>query len=142
MTAEFPLAVHALVYLLHKGTTISSQELAVNTCTNPARVRKVMSKLHRAGLVDAGRGKGSGYQAKENCAELSLSRVLSALEEDPIDMNWRSGDMDQDCLISSGMAGIMDGIYDKLNGVCRETLSGISIGTINDTIFVSVRNEG
>lgn len=61
MTAEFPVAVHALVYLLHTGRLTSSGELADNICTNPARVRKVMAKLHQAGLVDATKGKGSGY---------------------------------------------------------------------------------
>ncbi len=30
MTAEFTVAVHALVYLLHKNTVVSSQELAEN----------------------------------------------------------------------------------------------------------------
>ena len=34
MTAEFPLAVHALVYLLHTNRVTSSQELADNICTN------------------------------------------------------------------------------------------------------------
>ena len=45
MTSEFAIAVHALVYLNHKGETVSSEALAENICTNPARVRKVMAKL-------------------------------------------------------------------------------------------------
>lgn len=49
MTSEFAIAVHALVYLNHKGETVSSEALAENICTNPARVRKVMAKLKKAG---------------------------------------------------------------------------------------------
>ncbi len=135
MTAEFSLAVHALVYLLHKGTVITSQELADNICTNPARVRKVMTKLHKAGLLESCRGKGSGYLAKADSAELRLDSVLSALGEEAFEHNWRSGDMDRDCLISSGMGNIMDGIYDKLNASCRKELSAITIGAVNDMIF-------
>ena len=48
MTGAFSLAVHALVYLNHKATTLSSEMLAENICTNPARIRKVMSQLKRA----------------------------------------------------------------------------------------------
>ncbi|WP_320912645.1 Rrf2 family transcriptional regulator, partial [Eisenbergiella porci] len=51
MTSEFGMAVHALTFLNHKGEMVSSEVLAENICTNPARVRKVMAKLKRAGLV-------------------------------------------------------------------------------------------
>ena len=52
MTSEFGMAVHALTFLNHKGEIVSSEALAKNICTNPARVRKVMAKLKKAGLVD------------------------------------------------------------------------------------------
>ena len=48
MTAEFTVAVHALVYLHHRGGWLSSEELAQNVCTNPARIRKIMAKLKKA----------------------------------------------------------------------------------------------
>ena len=60
MTAEFPLAVHALVYLYKSGKVTTSNELAENICTNPARVRKVMTLLKNSGLISSGRGKDSG----------------------------------------------------------------------------------
>ena len=50
MTSEFAIAVHALVFLNHKGETLSSDALADNVCTNPARVRKVMApEIRRSG---------------------------------------------------------------------------------------------
>jgi DNA-binding IscR family transcriptional regulator len=134
MTAEFPLAVHALVYLLHTNRVTSSQELADNICTNPARVRKVMAKLHGAGLIEATRGKGSGYCTLGN-KDVSLRTVLEALKEEPIAMNWRSGDIDKECLVSSGMGAIMDGIYADLNKGCMTQLDQVTIGGINDQIF-------
>ena len=51
MTSEFSVAVHALVFLNHKGTTYSSEGLAENICTNPARIRKVMAKLKKVTLL-------------------------------------------------------------------------------------------
>ena len=35
-----------------QGDMVSSEVLAENICTNPARVRKVMAQLKRAGLVE------------------------------------------------------------------------------------------
>ena len=51
MTSEFAIGVHALVYLNHKNETLSSELLAENICTNPARIRKVMAKLKTGGLI-------------------------------------------------------------------------------------------
>ncbi|MDD3347990.1 Rrf2 family transcriptional regulator [Oscillibacter sp.] len=135
MTAEFPLAVHALVYLLHTGRITPSQELADNICTNPARVRKVMTKLHRAGLAESVRGQGSGYRCGGETAAVTLGTVLRSLEEEPLSMSWRSGDMDRECLISSGMGAIMDGIYGQLNRQCMETLESMTIGDLTHQIF-------
>lgn len=61
MTSEFGMAVHALTFLNHKGEIVSSEALAKNICTNPARVRKVMAKLKKAGLVDTKEGLEGGY---------------------------------------------------------------------------------
>ena len=48
--SSFSIAVHALVYLNHMEKVLSSEELAQNVCTNPVLIRKVMSKLKKAGL--------------------------------------------------------------------------------------------
>ena len=62
MTSEFGIAVHAMVFLHHKGDMVSSEVLAENICTNPARVRKVMAQLKRAGLVETHEGAVGGYR--------------------------------------------------------------------------------
>ena len=56
MDGSFNLAVHALVCLSHSGRSLSSEALAENICTNPARVRRVMAGLKRAGMVETREG--------------------------------------------------------------------------------------
>ena len=51
MTSELTVAIHAAVYLAHKNAPQSSDELAVNICTHPVRVRKIMAALCRAGIA-------------------------------------------------------------------------------------------
>ena len=62
MTSEFGIAVHAMVFLHHKGDMVSSEVLAENICTNPARVRKVMAQLKG----------GAGGNARGRCGGLPL----------------------------------------------------------------------
>lgn len=134
MTAEFTIAVHALVYLYRHDKIVSSEELADNICTNPARVRKVMSKLHKASLVESLRGKGSGYHSTAGTGAATLDQILRALEEEPIAMTWRSGSIDKECYISSGMGAVMDDVYGQLNDCCHEKLQSITIESISHQI--------
>ncbi|GAB6160047.1 RrF2 family transcriptional regulator [Howardella ureilytica] len=134
MTAEFPLAVHALVYLYKSGKVTTSNELAENICTNPARVRKVMTLLKNSGLISSGRGKDSGYSIFGENGDITLAQVMSALEEEPVFMKWRSGDESGDCLISSGMGKTMDGIYSEMNKLCNDYLSDITIRDIANNV--------
>ncbi|MDO4552818.1 MAG: Rrf2 family transcriptional regulator [Bacillota bacterium] len=135
MTGAFSLAVHALVYLNHKGESLSSEVLAENICTNPARVRKVMALLKRSGLVATKEGAQGGYTFTGDPASVTLRQVADAVDARLVEAGWRSGSQDMECLVASGMARIMDGIYSGLDAQCRETLEGITIADIDRQIF-------
>ncbi len=136
MTSDFCVAAHALVYLNHRACMLNSEELAQNICTNPARVRKVLSRLKKAGLLGAKEGcTGSGYQFILDPARVSLAQIADALEVRFVDAAWHSGDSDLPCLVASGMAGLMDGIFDDLNERCHKRLEEISIADLDRKIF-------
>lgn len=142
MTSEFNVAVHALVYLHHKNKTVSSEELAENICTNPARVRKVLSKLRKADLVVTKEGAEGGYQFVLDAEKVTLGDVGDALDLVYVSAGWKSGDTDMDCLVASGMAAVMDDIYGNLNAVCRRYLNRLTIHDIDAVIFKSPGKAG
>ena len=135
MTSDYCVAVHALVYLNHKAKVLSSEELAENICTNPARVRKVMAKLKKAGFVKTKEGSEGGYLFDQDADRVTLDQIAQALEIRFVDTAWKSGDTDMKCLVASGMAGLMDEIFDDLNEQCRKRLKEITIGTLDHRIF-------
>lgn len=135
MTGEFAIAVHALVFLNHKNTMLSSDALAENVCTNPARVRKVMSKLKRAGIISTKEGIDGGYHMSKKAEDVDLCEISKALETDFVASGWKSGNEDMDCMVASGMAAIMDDIYGELNLLCKDRLKHISISDIDKKIF-------
>lgn len=136
MTGEYTIAVHVLVFLNHhKGETFSSDALADNVCTNPARIRKVMARLKTAGLVGTKEGAIGGYHFTENAEKITLLMVLEALDQTVVSVSWKSGDPDKACLIASGMADIMDEIYLALDVRCREELAQMTIADIDRKIF-------
>ena len=135
MTGEFAMAVHALVYLDYKGCSLASEQLAKNICTNPARVRKVMAKLGRAGLVTTREGAVGGYTIAVEIEEITLQRVLNAVGEQIISSVWRPGDPNMECLVSSGIAGVMDELYKALNDLCIRHLGDITVKEIQNTLL-------
>ena len=141
MTSDYCVAVHALVYLNHKAKVLSSEELAENICTNPARVRKVMAKLKKAGFVKTKEGSEGGYLFDQDAYQVTLDQIAQALEIRFVDTAWKSGDTDMKCLVASGMAGLMDEIFDDLNEQCRKWLKEITIGTLDHRIFGNQNKE-
>lgn len=135
MNSDFCVAVHAMVYLNHKNCVLSSEELADNICTNPARVRKVMAKLKRVGLISTKEGSEGGYQFMGCASKVTLAEVAKALDVRFVSAGWHSGAQDKDCLVSSGMAGIMERILNDLDDCCKIRLQEKTIEDIDNEIF-------
>ncbi len=136
MNGEFTVAVHALVFLNHMRTTLSSETLADNICTNAARVRKIMAELKRAGLIETKEGRPcGGYRFALDAETVTLRSVAEAIGADFVSSTWRSGSADKECLVASGMAEVMDELYADLNAVCLERLGKITIADIDRRIF-------
>lgn len=136
MNSDFTLAVHALVFLNHKGGILSSEALAQNICTNPARVRRVLSRLSKAGLVETREGRrDGGYLFSLKAENVTLRQVSDALGACFVSTFWRSGDPHMACRIASGMARVMDRLYDELDFLCKDHLSTVTIADIDRDLF-------
>ena len=129
--SSFSIAVHALVYLNHMEKVLSSEELARNVCTNPVLIRKVMSKLKKAGFVETKGGNNGGYIFIADADKLTLEQIAEAIGANFVGSPWRSGDMNKECLIASGMGEIMQNIYRQLDENCKKSLHGITVADID-----------
>ena len=120
MDSSFNLAVHALVCLSHSGRSLSSE---------------VLAGLKKAGMVETREGLDGGYRLCTDPAALSLRQVAEAINTRFVDCAWHSGDIDRDCAICSGMAGVMDALYRNMNEECAAYLSHITITDIETQLF-------
>ncbi len=135
MTGEFAIAVHAIVYLNHKRQTLSSEALAQNVCTHPARLRKVMARLKKADLIVSHEGAEGGYAFSRDADGVTLRQIADALKLRLVSTSWKSGNTDMECLIASGMADMMENIYVQLDEECKKSLQKITIADIDRKIF-------
>lgn len=124
-----------MVFLHHKNELLSSEALAENICTNPARVRKIMAKLGKAGLIETKSGRSGGGYTFQRGAYTTLRAVAQSLELNFVEAGWHSGDPHMDCQVASGMAGYMDHLYGELDALCKDKLAQITIADVADTLF-------
>ena len=140
MKSDFIVAVHSLTYLAHKGCISSSEELAKNVCTNPARVRKIMARLKKLGMVTTREGAIGGYCACPQVEKIDLATIAQGLNTVFVETKWHSGSEELECMVSHGMARIFDDIYGDLNSKCMGELSKITIGKLGKKIFTKKHN--
>lgn len=135
MHSEFSIAVHALVYLSHKATMLSSEALAESICAHSVRVRNVLAPLSHAGILDVKVGAHGGYTMVRPAADITLADLAELLGTQFVSTSWKSGDVERECLVASGMAEIIDGMCAELDALCKERLAHTTIADIEHTIF-------
>jgi len=129
MNSEFVIAVHSLVLLAYRPDGMAtSEEIAENVCTHPARVRKVLSCLRKHGYIDTREGPGGGYRLLGQPNDVTLADVYRALAAGSLAPNWCSGDPEKDCIVSSNMAEVMNAVFCGADRHVEQYFEGITIG--------------
>lgn len=131
MNSEFSIAVHSLVLLAHRSDHMATSEMiASNVCTHPARVRKVMSILKKHGLVSTKEGSGGGYMLSCDPETTHLAHIYRVVSAGSLKPSWCSGDPETGCMIASNVQQVMDGLFQEAEAqleayLQRWTVSGV-----------------
>ncbi|WP_141432713.1 Rrf2 family transcriptional regulator [Bacillus sp. 03113] len=135
MNSDFTIAVHSLVYLAYIPDHMASSEMiAANVSTNPARIRKMMSCLRKKGFVKTKEGIGGGYILDCNPQEVTLAQIYRVVSPGKLKPNWCTGDPDQACPISSNTQVVMDQIFNEAEVYFEQYLEKITIHSVLEKI--------
>ncbi|MEW9669911.1 Rrf2 family transcriptional regulator [Ammoniphilus sp. 3BR4] len=131
MNSEFTIAVHSLVFLAYLPDHMASSDLiAKNVATNPARIRKVMGCLRKGGFVKTKEGIGGGYILNGDPQDITLAQIYRNVSCGTIKPHWCTGDPEESCLISSNIQGVMDEIFDEADAYFEKYLDQITIDSV------------
>ncbi|GIO12848.1 transcriptional regulator [Cohnella xylanilytica] len=131
MNSEFIIAVHSLVLLAHRPEGMaSSEEIAANVCTHPARVRKVLGCLRKEGFVATREGSGGGYKLTKEPSGITLADVYRAMAAGSLAPSWCSGNPDMDCMVGSNMQDVMNSVFCEAERKLEGYFSEITIGSM------------
>lgn len=129
---RFSLSVHVMMTLAYnkEDELVNSEYLAGVLKTNATFVRKIVSRLVEAELVESFRGKGGGIKIARSPSEISLSEIYSAAVEEKCLVSTHKKPVFKNCPVSCCMDEILDDIVDGIEDSTKNYLSRLHLSDL------------
>jgi len=137
MTSRFTLAAHILGMLAwceRSRGPVTSEEMARSINTNPVVVRRVLSDLRRAGLVDTKRGVGGGVTLARSADTITLKDAYEAIEEGEELFGRHPSGPNPCCQIGPLVAELMEEVYGRAERALKESLETMTIASMSSEL--------
>ncbi|MEM9913960.1 MAG: Rrf2 family transcriptional regulator [Planctomycetota bacterium] len=111
MNSDFAIGLHIVGFLTaRQGQPLTSEALADSYGTNAVVIRRVLSRLQHAGLVETRRGIGGGSVLAQEPSSINLRQVYEAVTDNPEVLRRHPVE-------GKGVARVL-GVY--INDLCRD----------------------
>jgi Rrf2 family protein len=124
---QFSIAVHLMAGLgANAGQGIASGTLAKSVNTSPSFVRRVVSKLSRAGLIRTTTGKTGACMLVKEPRTITLLDIYRAVEAPKV-FSIHGYPVRRDCMVSCGIKGALDKFLDVAQQSMEASLKKITL---------------
>lgn len=136
MNTRFAVATHILAYLAHtQGQPVSSEVLASSAGTHPVVVRRLVSTLREAGLVQSQRGAGGGTLLARPATDISLLDVFQAVQATEPDLfQLGSTNPNSHCDLGRVMQETLEGMFGPAIAAMRAALAAVSVAHVTQEL--------
>ena len=112
--SKFAVAVHALAVIAHHDDERhTSRAIAGSVATNPVVIRRLLSQLAKAGLVESSHGAKGGFKLAKPASKISLLDIRSAVE-DCGGMFAQREKRNEKCPVACRMGEILKDVFAKV----------------------------
>lgn len=123
-------AIQIMVILsIQKDVIVTSEMLATSLRTNPGLVRRILSKLASANLIETIRGKNGGARLKRPDSKITIKEIYQAVSEGPL-----FGSFDKEpfkaCHVSCQMGQVLYDYYNDLEKNIKQTMDSTKLSTL------------
>ncbi|WP_221584594.1 Rrf2 family transcriptional regulator [Microbacterium sp. G2-8] len=138
--SHFSIAVHALCWIelaARRGERpLTSERIAESLASNPVLVRRLLAPLRGAGIVESGRGPGSGWTITRPTDDIRLSDVRQALAADPL-FAMHPHEPKQTCPVGYGIRPVLASVYKDVEAVVDLELSRRTVSDVLGLILAA-----
>jgi Rrf2 family protein len=130
VNTQFPIAVHMLAALGYRqGRDMTSAMLAMSVNTSPSFVRRILSKLAKAGLVETVTGKAGACWLAKDAKDISLLSIYEAVDA-PKAFSIHHYTEQKACPVSCHIKSALDKALTKTQKAMEASLKEISLEKI------------
>lgn len=131
--SRLAVAIHtAAVLACHEGEFVTSGSIARSVKTNPVVVRRILCALTHAGLVESQLGKGGGSKLARKPADIKLSDIYSAVEDEGL-FAVPAKPKNKQCPVSCCMKQFLGKVFGAAENAVRESLADTTLAEIVST---------
>ncbi|MBI5247440.1 MAG: Rrf2 family transcriptional regulator [Elusimicrobia bacterium] len=128
--SKFAVAVHALAVIAHHSDERhTSRAIAGSVATNPVVIRRLLSQLAKAGLVESAHGAKGGFTLAKPAARITLLDVYHAVE-DCGGLFAEHAKKNEKCPVACRMSGILKGVFARVQSKIAPELKRTSVADI------------
>lgn len=133
-SSRFTFAIHILTMLaITDGKNVPSDFIAESAKTNPVVIRRIMSLLKKAGLIESQQGVHGGAVLLRKPENITLLDIYKAVEDKSI-FSLHPNVPNPQCIVGRNIQKILGDIFNKAEDAMESVLAGISIAQIKNTI--------
>jgi Rrf2 family protein len=132
VNTQFSIAVHMMATLgvgCERTGEMTSGELAESVNAAPSFVRRVLSKLSKAGLVQTRTGKSGACTLAKKAKEISLLDIYEAVEA-PKAFAIHSYPHQKACRVSCNIKSSMEKVLEKTQKSMEQSLAGHTLADL------------
>ena len=136
MTKDHSLssAIHLLGALAARHPeSLNSEMLALSMQTNAGVVRRLLSRLVKAGLVETRRGYGGGSFLAKSPEKITIKAIYLALGHKPIFRSFEKKPH-KPCYVSCGIGAALESIYDGFEKTLLKDMEKITLREVIDKL--------
>lgn len=134
--SRFAMATHIMTALAVKNDKLNSGYLADSLNTNPVVVRRILSELQKAGLLETEAGRSGGARLARNAKSISLYEVYAAVDEGDL-FAYNPNDPNKKCALSCKMKTVLSPVFDAANEALAEKLKKIKLSDLVEEVDTS-----
>ena len=128
-SSKLSVAVHIMsVIAFTDGQPVTSEYIASSINTNPALVRRLMSRLSKAQLIKTSTKIGVTGLAKK-AEDITLLDIFLSVEENP-DLFDIDGNTNHSCPVGAKIEGVLKGLYKDIQAATENRMSSVTLADI------------
>lgn len=135
ISSRFTLAVHicACIETFKDEYKVTSEFLAASTNVNPVVVRKLLSQLKNAGIVNVVRGTGGASVAKP-LDEITFLDIYRAVECVDGELFHFHDNPNEKCPVGRNIHNVLDDKLERVQRAMENELASITLADVNEDV--------